>query len=59
MILKPYFTTKTYGTGLGLAISRKIIEAHFGKIEIDLENDLFSICVRLPFSQNADKEQGY
>ena len=30
-----YFTTRTKGTGLGLAIVKKIIQDHFGKINID------------------------
>ncbi|MBM3602686.1 MAG: HAMP domain-containing protein, partial [Alphaproteobacteria bacterium] len=32
--LEPYVTTKPKGTGLGLAIVAKIVEDHFGKLEL-------------------------
>src|SRR3989304_8700566 len=34
-IFEPFFSTKTIGAGLGLAITKKIIEDHYGKIEVD------------------------
>lgn len=33
-LFKPFSTNKSYGTGLGLAITQKIIQAHYGKIEV-------------------------
>jgi signal transduction histidine kinase len=34
-IFEPFFSKKTIGAGLGLAITKKIIEDHYGKIEVD------------------------
>ena len=34
-ITEPYVTTRTKGTGLGLAITKKIMEDHFGKLDIE------------------------
>ena len=33
-ILEPYITSRSTGSGLGLAIVKKIIEEHFGEIEL-------------------------
>ncbi len=38
-VFDPYFTTKTQGTGLGLAMVKNIVEAHNGKLELEINNE--------------------
>jgi len=48
-VLEPYFTGKQAGTGLGLAIVKKIVEEHYGEIDLCDSND-GGACVRLIFN---------
>jgi len=43
-IFNRYHTTKETGTGLGLAIVERVIEAHNGRLSVELEQLLTFIC---------------
>jgi two-component system nitrogen regulation sensor histidine kinase NtrY len=47
-LFEPYMTTRSRGTGLGLAIVKKIVEEHFGTIELkDREGGGTLVCITL------------
>lgn len=47
-LFEPYMTTRTRGTGLGLAIVKKIVEEHFGAIELkDREGGGTAVAITL------------
>jgi two-component system nitrogen regulation sensor histidine kinase NtrY len=47
-LFEPYMTTRARGTGLGLAIVKKIVEEHFGTIELkDREGGGTLVCISL------------
>ncbi len=52
-ILEPYFTTKTQGAGLGLALSKRIVEAHQGRLALEvLEKGVLRVVVILQANHN-------
>lgn len=53
-IFTPFFTTKDQGTGLGLAIAHKIVEGHYGVIEVETTPGAGSaFTIRIPLERVA------
>ncbi|MBN2479859.1 MAG: PAS domain-containing protein [Parachlamydiales bacterium] len=51
-VFSPFFTTKQYGNGLGLSQTHKIIQAHFGTIEVrSIVNKGTTFCISLPIKR--------
>ncbi|MDA8430767.1 MAG: ATP-binding protein [Geobacteraceae bacterium] len=52
-IFEPFYTTKPNGTGLGLAVTRKIIEGHYGSLEIESDPGKgTTVSVKLPLQEH-------
>lgn len=52
---EPFYTTKEKGTGLGLMVSYRIIEEHFGKIQVESEEGIgtkFKITLPINYIAN-------
>jgi signal transduction histidine kinase len=56
-IFSPFFTTKPRGSGLGLAIVRKIVDAHEGRIDLEVGSERgTTFRVRLPVEPCREEE---
>ena len=53
-IFEPYYTTKKHGTGLGLTNVIRIIEAHSGKIDVNVDNGT-EFIIKLPLTLKTQK----
>jgi two-component system sensor histidine kinase HydH len=54
-VFEPFFTTKARGTGLGLALCKKIIEEHYGSIDIESSPVGTIVSIVLPAEQSKEK----
>ena len=53
----PFYSTKPSGSGLGLAVSKKIVDDHYGSIEVESKpNQGTRFVIRLPLNQKIQKE---
>jgi nitrogen fixation/metabolism regulation signal transduction histidine kinase len=57
-VFEPYVTTKAKGTGLGLAIVKKIVDEHYGTIDITNRQPVGAqVCIRLPLAPAEHAEE--
>ena len=56
-IFYPFFTTKDSGSGLGLPIVQRVVEEHFGKIEVESGASGTTFRIYLPIDVSAGRAQ--
>ncbi|MBU0701961.1 PAS domain S-box protein [bacterium] len=55
-IFDPFYTTKTKGIGIGLVICKRIIDAHYGNIEVKSTVDVgTTFIIQLPISNSGGR----
>jgi signal transduction histidine kinase len=57
-IFRPFYTTKGNGTGLGLSLAHRIVEEHYGRVEVSSvvgKGSTFEVLLpfRMPAAQIA------
>ena len=56
-IFYPFFTTKSSGSGLGLAIVQRVVDEHFGKIDVKSGPEGTVFTVALPMDEPVDQAE--
>jgi signal transduction histidine kinase len=57
-VFEPFYSSKERGTGLGLSLAKKLVEAHYGTLELDSAAPGARFVLRFPSLTGAARSTG-